>query len=58
LGLQQLGFQRARDDLRNENPAPIRLAADVNTVFEWAYMGIGNAEFGPLLQLILDAERE
>jgi CubicO group peptidase (beta-lactamase class C family) len=31
---------------------------DVKTVLEWASKGIGNAEFGPLLQLILDAEKK
>ncbi len=38
---------------RFDNDPP---AKDVRTVFEWGYKGIGNAEFGPLLQLILDAE--
>jgi hypothetical protein len=40
---------------RFDNDPPTK---DVKTVFEWAYKGIGNAEFGPLLQLILDAEKE
>jgi CubicO group peptidase (beta-lactamase class C family) len=40
---------------RFDNDPPSK---DVKTVFEWAYTGIGNAEFGPLLQLILDAEKE
>jgi CubicO group peptidase (beta-lactamase class C family) len=40
---------------RFDNDPPVK---DVKTVFEWAYKGIGNAEFGPLLQLILDAQGE
>jgi CubicO group peptidase (beta-lactamase class C family) len=40
---------------RFDNDPPSK---DVKTVFESVYKGIGNAEFGPLLQLILDAERE
>lgn len=40
---------------RFDNDPPTK---DVKTVFESAYKGIGNAEFGPLLQLILDAEKK
>jgi CubicO group peptidase (beta-lactamase class C family) len=40
---------------RFDNDPPTK---DVKTVFDWAYKGIGNAEFGPLLQLILDAEMQ
>jgi hypothetical protein len=35
---------------------PAGTARDVKTVAEFASKGIGNAEFGTLLQLILDAE--
>jgi hypothetical protein len=56
-----LSFRNAKVGLdlvvvhRFDNDAPTK---DVKTVFEYAYKGIGNAEFGPLLQLILDAEKE
>jgi len=39
---------------RFDNDPPTK---DVTTVLAWAAKGIGNAEFGPLLQLILDAEK-
>jgi CubicO group peptidase (beta-lactamase class C family) len=40
---------------RFDNDPPSK---DVKTVFESVYKGIGNAEFGPLLQLILDSEKK
>jgi hypothetical protein len=39
---------------RFDNDPPTK---DVRTVFGWAYKGINNAEFSPLLQLVLDAQR-
>jgi hypothetical protein len=48
-----LPARRYRRELDNDPPSK-----DVKTVFEWAYKGIGNDEFGPLLQLILDAEKQ
>jgi CubicO group peptidase (beta-lactamase class C family) len=40
---------------RFDNDPPSK---DVKTVFDSVYKGIGNAEFGPLLQLILDSEKK